>query len=731
MIPAEPASEIRPAQAPLELVRDTAELEAFLEDVLRVCSPGPMLVVGSGAPRVVRAVLNRGVDAYGLETNSAGVTPADALRSQAARSLQIPFDNAQFESALVLGALDPLEPDDLGVVLGELARTVRGSVILVSLRLGVAATSVKSAGQLREWWEKKFIPAGFRKHPLRSWFNPYETLDVDHSELVLAFERTADTVQPADEIYDAAIVPGPLADALLTRYEVAATYIRPWDVALDLGCDSGYGLHVMRRASRGGRFIGIDNDASSIQYAGRAYAAKIAEFRHAAPLEALRQMPDNSVHFIFCSDDRLESSLQNPAVLAELLRVLVPGGRALLSLAGPLSENGHKLLLTGAPEEFLVEKIYQLNMRRDGDGAGNQPAKGRALRAIPSSEAAEIEADWRLVLLMKDPVRAAVPSYEETVFGNLNGCQHPSIAYKDYYRNPYILHALMHASFRVTSSQIQAEAAARILAAEAPQSPDAGAALCLLLYRLGDASLPVGLTQECVLRKVNEYFNIAAPNPMQRRWQISLSSALGLFHLRRGDFPLARAAFETCLRFDPFVHLALAAKPVESCFWLGWMALGDGDLDRAEEMWTRGLQLGDQIVGRGLVETLMQPSWPNLFDWGDGMRELTATLESVTQCANGLHCLRLQRQGVSFRWDLIPNTFRAQRDNRERLLRQAQSRVARLCRDIDSLNSQLREREAEIAALREQKNPPPPAPVTVLAPSIFNQTCLEPQKAHA
>jgi len=43
---------------------------------------------------------------------------------------------------------------------------------------------------------------------------------------------------------------------------------------------------------------------------------------------------------------------------------------------------------------------------------------------------------------------------------------------------------------------------------------------------------------------------------------------------------------------------------------------------------------------------------------------------------------------------LIPNTFRAQRDYRERLLRQAQYRVGKLCTEIDDLRAEVRDRDS-------------------------------------
>ena len=512
----------------------------------------------------------------------------------------------------------------------------------------------------------------------------------------MVFERVAGGAAASPMSFDASREAGGLSDALLARYELAANYIRPWDVVLDLGCESGCGTHLLRRASRGGRFIGVDPSETAIEYARIHFGrqAKNVEFRAAPLLDTLRAFADNSVHFIFCSDECVEPSVPSGEWLGEFERVLTPGGRLLLSISEPLKPDGEDARLHSAPEKFLVEKVFQLNMRHDGGVEAGIPSASCILRPISAKTAPQIQADWRLVLLMKDPVRRNVPHYEETVFGNLRGSNHVSVQYAEHYRNPFIPHALMHASFRVTSPPLQAECAWRIFSTEPRDSVDTGAALCLLLYRMMDGQLPAEISEASILEGVAGYLAIGSPSLLQRRWQISLSSALGMFHLRRGDFDKAKPAFTLCTTLDPFFYLALAGRAVEAWFWLGWLALSEGDLDTAERQWNEGVRFGDRIVRRGLDETLMQPSWPNLFDWGDGLRELTQTLESVTQCANGLHCVRLQRQGISFRWDLIPNTFGAQRDNRERLLRQAQYRVGKLCAEIDGLRAELREHES-------------------------------------
>jgi SAM-dependent methyltransferase len=687
---------------------EPAELEAFLEDFLRVCTPGPLLVIGSGVQQVVRAMLARGLDAHGFETGPREVGFGHGvLRCQKGDALLLPFADNSFESVFVSKALDHVPAAELNLIFIELCRVTRRNLILQTATSAAKSLDPSGAVEPRRWWDGRFLENGFRKHPLRSWLIPYETLDHEGAELILAFERLMTGSKESPPMSDPSRTTGGAADAFLAWYEVAANSVRPWDRVLDLGCGSGCGTYLMERLSRGGQFLGVDESDVSIAYAKSHFGLRAPniEFRRAAPLDLLRQCKSDSFHFVVCSNDSFHSA---PAEFAsEILRVLAPGGRFLISLprtgqtgASPQEEQGDRAgLLHSIPGRFLVERLLELNMASDLDGS---PRRARRLQPVSAQQAARFEADWIVALLMKDPLQRELPPYEETVFANLDGSDHVSIQYKKYYQNPWMLHSLMHASYRANSPQIQADCAWGILATARPESVDAGAALCLLLYRLMDGQLPDGCSEDSLLARIEDYLAITCPNPLQLRWQISLSSALGGFHMRRGDFDAAKRAFVFCTGLDSLFCIHLSGKTAEAFFWLGWMALSEEDDATAARMWRKGMHLGDRILGRSLDQTVMQPEWPNLFDYGDGLREVVHALETVAMCANGVHCLRLKRQGISYRWDLIPNTFRAQQQNRERLLRQAQFRVGRLCSEIDGLRPEVERLRSEVDRLRNE-----------------------------
>jgi SAM-dependent methyltransferase len=692
-----------------------AEIETLVENLLTIGGLGRVLVIGPGLglPELLRA---RGLPCERLE-----------LARPEPEPLAWPFPGEDADTALVIDDFAGLTAAHVGQALQELRRVVRRSVLvyLSSPTTPTPGSAEPASARDRAWWEQQFFAAGFRKHPLRHLVQSYESLE--HPPGLMVFEPlpelpagpgAAHRLEPAGPGgADLSRQSGWLAEATLARYELAARYVRPGDTVLDVGSQSGFGLYLLQRSTRAARFLGLEASAPACDYAQAHFTAPspLLEYQCAEPLEALRALPDNSVHFITCFDT-LERAADRRALLQECRRVLTPGGRFLVSVPngwedlsfGPTSEDlpfSWPTLKQAVQDQFLIEAVFQQMARGANGWAGNhqfQPSP-RRLRSVSLAEAPRTEAEWWLVLGMKDPLARPVASYQETVFQNVADSGHVSVQYARFYQNPWLLHALVHAGYRATCPEILVACARRILDQAPPASPDAGAALCLLLYRAVEGCLTDPSDVELVCRQARNYLTLAQPNPHQLRWQISLAYALGLLEMRRGNFTAARKNFDRCAQYDVLAFSThLATKTTDALFWSGWLALADGDAVEAERAWNQGLAFGERLRARPLTESLMNPEWPNLFDYGDGMRELIYALENVAKCANGLHCLRLQAQGISIRWDWIQNSFRFQHETVTRALRVAQARVARLCGEVDQARADLHERTAALDGVREE-----------------------------
>ena len=100
----------------------------------------------------------------------------------------LPFQSESLP-ALVVSDLQDAAPDVLDVALAELAR-VAMRFVFVAVETGDRdpwASTIPDRG--RAWWEAKFFAAGFGKHTLSRHLVPYDALEHEGPEVVMAFER--------------------------------------------------------------------------------------------------------------------------------------------------------------------------------------------------------------------------------------------------------------------------------------------------------------------------------------------------------------------------------------------------------------------------------------------------------------------------------------------------------------------------------------------------------------
>ena len=673
------------------------ELNVWLDEYLKVCGEHRVLVCGPGAAEIVGNLLGRGIDACGVETFIGAPVSAHSGRCIAGTLGELPIDRTPFASAIFIGAFENLDEDAFRRSLETIRAAVTGSIYIRLFRQDGDFAN-------RAWVEQIVLENGFRKHPLRHLIQPYEAIEREFP-FVLCFERISESGEVFDgqagnealRESDPTRSSSRLSDGLLARYELAAALIRPWDTVLDLDCGNGGGTHLLHRASRGGRFIAINDDAAAIQYAHEHFAAKPVEFHHRNQVELLAGMADGAVDLVICS-----ALLADPdavdSLLPEMNRLLAPGGRLVFALNPDMPGEGKFIPFDKLESDFICEAAYRL-CGNDDMGAARSLQKV-SLLGLPGSDA-----DAWIIVAMKNPLAAPAAPYRETAFRHVaEGGMAPVLKYPDFYEQPWILHSLVHAGIRLNSPGDLTEAAWHLLLDSPETSAEAGAALCLLLYRAIEGTLVGVISRAELVQQAERYLQIAGANAHQLRWQVSLAYALGQLAMRDGELGLARLRFGAVAEMDVYQWgPSLATKTTEAIFLAGWLAWCANDLKDCEFFWKRGIEFGKQLLAHPLEETLLNAEFPSLFDYGDGMRELVYALENVTMCTNGLHALRLREQGISTRPDLIFNTFRTQRDSRERLLRQAQFRVGKLCRDIDGVRTELSQRTNELDGVRAEK----------------------------
>ncbi len=125
--------------------------------------------------------------------------------------------------------------------------------------------------------------------------------------------------------------------------EIAAELrLAPGDVLLDLACGRAwYGLEITART--GARLIGIDFSAEAVRQAGEQAGLRNrddAEFQ-TGDLTA-SGLPDRSVNAVLCTDS-IQFPDRREAAYRELRRVLVPGGRVVLTSWQPVDPGDQRL----------------------------------------------------------------------------------------------------------------------------------------------------------------------------------------------------------------------------------------------------------------------------------------------------------------------------------------------------------------------------------------------------
>src|SRR5580693_1586123 len=134
--------------------------------------------------------------------------------------------------------------------------------------------------------------------------------------------------------------------------------LKPGGVLLDLACGRAwYGLEITART--GARLIGIDFSAEAVRQAADQARVRGSDAEFVVGELTASGLPDRSVNAVLCTD-----SIQFPeepnAAYRELRRVLVPGGRVVLTSWEPV--------LPG--DERLSERMRRVDLGAGLRGAG-------------------------------------------------------------------------------------------------------------------------------------------------------------------------------------------------------------------------------------------------------------------------------------------------------------------------------------------------------------------------
>jgi len=632
--------------------------------VVTACGLAKVLDIGSGAGRLTEALLRQGVDASGLDLDGALVDDANARMP--GRFIQgdvraMPFDDGQFDVVVSDGCLECLDEEGLRAALAEIRRVCSRDAIL---RFASASTNEDGGARTRAWWERLCFAAGFRKHPRYYRLNPYESLNHENGDILVALERIPDAALAAYPLtaleeerglhMDMLRDTGERSDAHVIRYQWACDFVRPNDRVLDAACGLGYGGHVVRALTRASSVTGIDGSEYAVDYANLCYAGDRSRGAYVCGYlpQALHAYPDASFDAVI-SFETLEHVEDPQGLLKEFERVLTPGGRVIVSVPNDWSDesgedpNPYHLhvydldrLRAEIASDFDVEAAY-VQSASQAKVVGQRfvwERKQRELYPVDPQTREPWSAEWWLMVGMKSPFAAA--TYEERVFDHVAASGHPSVQYAEEYANPWLGLSMITIGQRASSAALRGRYAANVLTQAAAGSADEGAALCVQAYALLESALPSSTLVDALLVRIDYYLQAPGEGQMVLRWRVSLAYVKAAVLRAQGKLDAAIDAFVACARIDAAAFgVHLLTKTTASWFEAGRLALALGRGQQARDLWLQGLEVGRRLLSVSLEDVLLRPEHPNLFNHGDGIREYALAWDNLARCANGIHLL--------------------------------------------------------------------------------------------
>jgi SAM-dependent methyltransferase len=599
--------------------------------IARCCGLGTVRYCGINPVGALDALLEKSFDVRAFTTDQEQVVAAE--RRFPGRCVAGSLDEmlAEYTDILIVDALlDTLSSGELTGILPRLGRCAR----YIALRL--SAVEIEGVRRNREWWEARCIEAGMRRHPRGQHIVPYWKLNEDPDAFLLVMERIPEkalalypleTLRAERDLHmDMLREAGRRSDAHMARYHFAAQYVRPGDTVLDCACGLGYGSHIIYQNSRAHRVIGIDNSGFAIAYAKSNYCIPGSVDFFQGDALGLVHIPEDSIDYV-TGFETIEHIPEPARYLKELFRVLRPSGRIFLSAPHQwVDENGndpnpdhlHVYSWERLYSEISVLFLPEKGFIQIAGGSLTLTNSVRAWEEIPCRPSLEKEAEWVLLLAMKDPLLGRSVPYVETTFPQSDDpAWHVGAFGKDYI-NPWLLKGMISIGYRLNNRELLNTMQKRVLADYPPDSVDYGAALCGQAYMLLDP----GTTQPVLddfMARMEAYVACANPNPHAMRWKVSLLYAAAMLKKARGDLQSAETLFLRCATYDVLPYSALlGVKISDALYHAALFAIARGEKEEAAKRLKKAMTETQRLAQGPWLnivhneETPFEPGFPEM-----------------------------------------------------------------------------------------------------------------------
>ena len=517
------------------------------------------------------------------------------------------------------------------------------------------ALALHSNGQERKALERALFDSGWQRHPGGMMLGEYPAWSAHALPGLSYYQRAADggggILQKG----------GIEADAVIARYALAASQVRPGDHVLIDGPASADGAEIILALSRAGSVSRVGSKSNGGQFGGR----------HGVDIVAadLVGLPGNRIDLVIAFEPAVPSDWI--ARLDDYARVLKHDGRLVLGWRQGQGDNSRPrdwaVLSDAVADRFLPEKRFvQLPVSPD-------PIGPHALFPIAMDQA--VATEWMFVVASANPLIGAddKAEYDHPAFSTATGPQPALVDFGAAYDNPYLYRSMVQMGERLGDEVKLARLAECVIEDSRADSADRGAAIAVLGYRVLEMRLPEMAAS--VLPLIAAYVDQPRDDdtPVHvRRWRISLAFLAGRLNELAGDREAAKLYYRASAEGDweNFSPL-LATKAIAASFYEARLCLADGDGKTARSCFRRGLDTALKAAAFPHQEQMGPADQPLPFY----LTELAEVIDMGSQCANALAHFPL--------WERDPGLFWRQVDIRR-------FGLASWARDLEHENERLR-----------------------------------------
>lgn len=582
-------------------------IEDLVDQILSTVGYGRILDVGCGEGRLVRALVEKGVDAYGIDVSSVAVDRANQFcpeRFQCQSVLSLPFSDGYFDTVVSTDCLEHIHPDDVPAAIRELRR------VCSSYAYFTIATTIDRDGHWhltvkpREWWEERFFEAGFIRHPDYYRLNSLEQIESDPWQVtipLLLLHSTPDTFAPPLQYLRQA---SDDADLTLSCYSEVAEIVRPGQVVFHVGATSLDLSLILGFRSKAKTVVAFldTSEESHLQWSVLGESVSVRPLSDLSRQLALHSGTVGLVISGTCHLKEIGTALWKDA--------LTPGARILV-----ISEVAHE----GA-SSVVVQDDYDYYMK---EMKKTFNYKGRSISYVA------------LLAPFFDGIKSFIP--------HINGYTAPPELLIDFtkdYLNPWLPQNLVIPGLRTSSKEILKSEATLILQDPAYRdTADYGSALCVQGYMLLEREATHEEVAAFVL-SIRTFIEDAVPTKRTShrfRWNVSLHYLTALFHLKTGDLKSATASFYEIVSLDVMdFSPTLMTKVISSYLYIGDIASSRKQFDEAATAYERGALAGFGALRAPPVEWVGRWELPIK----GAMYEATQIADMINTCLLKLRSIR-------------------------------------------------------------------------------------------